>query len=176
MTLNFFPDPITFAQVNIAAGATFGVYPASGLVPGYTGLVLPPDPFAPGPPAAYRFPRMNTRQMVFLNTGGNPVLFGSNYGSSVTTTPSPFGSGPPIGTGGGAVNPTEGLNCTRIPAGASLSIDLDTFERRGNFDPSVPVSIVSSVVSTPVTVLFFFGIGGLAGQVDITYVNTFGAF
>jgi hypothetical protein len=174
--LNFFPAPITFAQANVAAGATFAVYPTSGPGgPAYNGLALPPNPFVVFP-TAYSFPRMNTRQMVFLNTGGNPILFGVHYYQTTGTVPSPFGSSPPIATGPGNVNPVEGFNCTRLPAGASLSIDLDTFERRGSFNPSEPNNMGGNTGGFPTSAPFFFGIGGLSGQVDITYINTFGAF
>jgi hypothetical protein len=176
MATSYFPQIIQFAQVNIAAGATFGCFPTNGN-PGapYTGLVLPPDPFVVVP-TEYRFPRMNTRQMVFLNVGGNPVLFGTAYANDAITVFAPFGPGQQISTALGQFGPSEGINCTRLPAGASLSIDLDTYERRGNFDPTMPLNIGAQTASPPVMIPFFFGIGGLAGQVDITYVNTYGAF
>ena len=175
-TLSFYPAPITFAQANIAVAATFAVYPTAGPGgPQYSGAVLPPNPFVVFP-TAYSFPRQNTRQVVMLNTGGNPILFGVYFAQDSAGVPSPFGSGPPIGTGLGRINPTEGFNCTRIPAGASLSIDLDTYERRGGFDVTTGNSLPATYGSFPCSILFFFGIGGLVGQVDITYINTYGAF
>lgn len=174
-SLSFYPSPITFSQVNIIPGATFCCFPTSGAGgPQYSGGVLPPNPFVVFP-TAYNFPRQNTRQLVMLNTGGNPVLFGVHFAGTQAVLPQPFGSGPPLATGGGNVNPVEGFNCTRIPAGASLTIELDTFERRGSFDPTV-VLPGGSTGETPVSIMFFFGIGGLVGQVDITSINTYGAF
>lgn len=136
----------------------------------------------------FQFPQANTRQIVILNTGNNPLLFGLSAYPDAASMPgeSTVGLGVPYAlpnafyptSSGPGPNPTEGDNCTRIPAGASLSIDLLSFEERGNFTPISPLSFgASSVLKAAFpTYLIFFGSVGGDTTADITYVNKFGSF
>ena len=66
----------------------------------------------------------------------------------------------------------EGNNCARIPVGGSLSIDLLSYQERGNFRP-----VSGFLTAYPVYTIFFGATGaGLDSQVSITYVNKLGAF
>ncbi len=117
-------------------------------------------------------PYSNTRQMVILNTGVNPLLFGVLYLPNATTWPSTFG-----GTGP-AVVPVEGGNCTRIPAGGSLTLDLGSLQDRGNmavpgFDTAAPV--VPAPGEFPFSLIFFSSLVGPTTG-DITYVNRLGLY
>lgn len=163
-------DPITFARVITNQAAHLWVFPTN---PAQTLL---------------RFPASNTRQIIILNTGGNPLLFGIERYDSATALPGPPGVAPPDNVpytmpaltipqaaGPGPV-PLEGGNCTRIPVGGSLSIDLLSFEERGNFNPIVPGTMIAvSSTAFPVSLLFFGAVGGDT-TADITYVNKLGTF
>jgi hypothetical protein len=135
-----------------------------------------------------RWPGSNTRQIVILNRGSNPLLFGITAYSDLASLPgeATVGSGPPYALpaltfpqalGAGPV-PIEGTNCTRIPTGASFTLDLLPFQERGNMTP-VPLSnsslILASQTAYPTYLIFFGAVGGDT-TADITYVNTFGAF
>jgi hypothetical protein len=138
----------------------------------------------------FQFPTSNTRQIVVLNTGNSPLLFGlqaypdssSLPGEATVGIPGgvpyalPFATYP-FAVGAGPV-PVEGDNCTRIPAGASFSIDLLSFEERGNFVPISTQAFGSSTLQKTAypTYLIFFGSVGGDTTADITYVNKFGRF
>jgi hypothetical protein len=117
-------------------------------------------------------PNSNTRQIVVLNTGINPLLFGVLYLASTSDWPSTFG-----GTGP-AVVPIEGGNCTRVPAGGSLTIDIGSLQDRGNmgvpgFNTAAPVVPLSG--EFPFSLIFFSSLTGPTTG-DITYVNRLGVF
>jgi hypothetical protein len=135
-----------------------------------------------------RWPGSNTRQIVILNRGNNPLLFGITTYSDIASLPGqatvlagvPYALPAltfPQALGPGPV-PTEGSNCTRIPVGASFTLDLLPFQERGNMTP-VPLSSSSLILASQTaypTYLIFFGAVGGDTTADITYVNTFGAF
>ena len=118
-------------------------------------------------------PFANTREMVILNRGTNPVLFGVEFYSDASTWPTTFG-----GTGP-ALSLSEGLNCTRIPAGASLTISLGAYQERGNFNlvayntaaPGVPLAS-----EFPLSLITFASTAAGATTVDITYIAKLGQF
>lgn len=135
-----------------------------------------------------RFPASNTRQIIILNTGNNPLLFGIERYDTITSLPGPPGVGLPIGvpytmpaitfptaSGAGPV-PNEGGNCTRIPVGGALTVDIGSFEERGNFEPAVS-SLFPGALTTAfsVSLIFFSAVGGDT-TADLTYVNKFGTF
>lgn len=117
-------------------------------------------------------PNSNTRQMVILNTGVNPLLFGVLFLPDTLSWPSTFGGA------GGAVVPIEGGNCTRVPAGGALTLELGSLQERGNmgvsnFNTAAPV--VPGVGEFPFSLIFFSSLTGPT-TADITYVNRLGAF
>lgn len=139
------------------------------------------------PQSAFRFPSSNTRQIVILNTGNNALLFGLVAISSQALLPSAtvLGVGIPYAfpaasyplAAAGAFPVTEGDNCTRIPAGASFSVDLLSFQERGNFFPIAGTDPTLQATAYPVYLIFFGA--ATAGQettADITYVNKLGLF
>jgi hypothetical protein len=162
-------DPIEFAFVSTHLGLN--------------AWVLPTNPAQ----TTFKFPASNTRQIVILNTGGNPLLFGFKTYDTESVLPSSavIGTAEPYAfnvlqyttAAGGAIVPVEGDNCARIPIGASLTIDLRSFQERGSMSPipNNPVSAAFAPLSYPVYLLFFSSIGGDT-TADITYVNTFGIF
>jgi len=131
------------------------------------------------------WPSSNTRQIVILNTGNNPLLFGLISYPDGGSFPNggglgiPYELGPayPFSTGPGPV-PVEGDNCTRIPAGASFSLDLLPYQERGNFVPISPNVVGYATVGKtafPTYLIFFSSVGGNT-TADLTYVNKFGTF
>lgn len=132
----------------------------------------------------FRFPSSNTRQIVILNTGGNPLLFGTVVIATEASLPASnnpgVAAGVPYGfdvalyttANGGPILPVEGNNCTRIPVGASLSVDLASFGERGNF---TPVPGAAGTLGYPAALIFFGAVGGDTNA-DITYINTLGTF
>jgi hypothetical protein len=137
----------------------------------------------------FAFPGSNTRQVVILNTGSNPLLFGLKVFTAQSQLPSAtvLGSGVPFAfpaasyplaaSAGFAV--VEGDNCTRIPIGGSLSIDLLPYQERGNFSPipGTPLNTSLQATAYPLYLLFFGATGvGADTTADITYVNKLGAF
>jgi hypothetical protein len=158
------PSPLTFAyaRTNIAVAAW--VFPTN---------------FAQ---IRYEFPGSNTRQIVVLNTGINPILFGQQAFPSEAALPSStvLGLGVPYAfpnaiytaAAGAGFVVQEGDNCTRIPVGGSLSIELLSFQERGNFHP-----VNGFLTAYPVYTIFFAATGaGLDSQVSITYVSKLGTF
>ena len=71
-------------------------------------------------------------------------------------------------------NTTQTVFCARLPVGASISIDLGSYEQRGSFNP-IPSTNPLGFVSYPTTLMFFGAVGGDT-TADITYINTFGTF
>ena len=132
----------------------------------------------------FLFPSSNTRTIVILNTGLNPLLFGSVTMATEASLPAsnnpgvaagvPYGFDVAVFTSanGGPIAPTEGNNCTRIPVGASLSIDLAEYGQRGNF---TPVAGPNGVLGYPASLIFFGAVGGDT-TADITYISPLGAF
>jgi hypothetical protein len=131
------------------------------VIPVKTGSTIAALPFA------------NTREMVILNRGTNPVLFGVEFYSSTSVWPSTFG-GP-----GGALTLTEGLNCTRIPAGASLTLNLGAYQERGNFNLAAyntAAPVVPLASEFPLSLITFASTAAGATTVDITYITKLGQF
>lgn len=132
----------------------------------------------------FAFPASNTRQIVILNTGGNPLLFGFQvfYSEADLLSSTLVGTAVPYAfdnlffplANAAALVPNEGSNCARLPVGASISIDLGSYEERGSFNP-IPSTSPLGFISYPTTLLFFSAVGGDT-TADITYVNTFGTF
>ena len=158
-------NPLLYAFVNVTAPAPvpvpatqLPVVPAGGIPQGFASL-----PFS------------NTRSITVLNTGGNPLLFGSVYLPDQTQWPIGWG-----GTGPGII-PLEGFNCARIPVGASMTLDVGSFQERGNmgfgstnaFDTAAPT--LPTADQFPITIIFFSAIGGPTTGV-VTYVNKLGLF
>jgi hypothetical protein len=118
------------------------------------------------------FPHANTRQIVILNTGVNPLLFGLDFIDTQTGWPSTFGGAGP------AISIVEGGNATRVPAGGSLTIDIGSLQDRGNmgvpnFDTAAPAP--PSAVEFPFSLIFFSSLVG-ATTADVTYVNRLGQY
>jgi hypothetical protein len=151
-----------FCQVTTAAAS-------APIVPSQ---ILPPP--GPGTPSGIgNFPFGNTRTIVILNTGGNPLLFSVTTYSQQSLWPSNLG-----GTGA-ALNLTEGFNATRIPVGASLSIDLGSYQERGNFttagfNQAAPVPPPPSAF--PFNLITFASTAAGVTTADITYIARLGAF
>lgn len=136
---------------------------------------------------AFRFPSSNTREVMILNTGANPLLVGLFTASSEAALPSATVTGLsfpyafsnvqfPLAAGGIAtIVPSEGDNCTRVPVGASLILTLGAFEQRGCFSPAITVDPTDRTLSYPLYLLFFSSVVG-ATTADLTYMNTFGQF
>ena len=132
----------------------------------------------------FAFPASNTRQIVILNTGGNPLLFGFQVFNSEADLPSStlVGTAAPYAFNNlffpqanvAALVLNEGNNCARLPVGASISIDLGSYEERGSFNP-IPSTNPLGYISYPTTLMFFGAVGGDT-TADITYINTFGTF
>lgn len=133
---------------------------------------VPVIPVTTGSPIA-ALPFANTRQIVMLNRGTNPVLFSVIPVGSQAAWPSTFGGA------GSALTVIEGLNSTRIPAGASLTIDLGSYQERGNFflpayNTGAPVTPAASVF--PMSLITFASTAAGVTTVDITYIAKLGQF
>ena len=161
--------PITFAYAATNSAVAAWVFPTNR------------------PQNTFRFPNSNTRQIVILNTGANALLFGLVSVGSQALLPSAvvLGVGIPYAfpaatyplAAAGTFPVTEGETCTRIPAGASFSVDLLSFQERGNFYPIEGTDPTLQPTAYPLNLIFFGA--ATAGQettADITYVNTLGLF
>ena len=157
MGFTFTPSTISFAGVNVVAGAT--TYPTVGAAP----IVWPA-----APATNINFPKANCRQIVILNTGATTLYFGSIFVRTFADLPSPFNPA------SGPIVPAVSANCTIIPGGASLSIALEPFEKRGQFDPG-NVTITAATFE-PLTLIYFAAPGAGAGTATLTYINTTGPF
>jgi hypothetical protein len=149
---SFVVQPFTFGKVTAAVGGV--------ALP----LVVPSNIAA--------LPYANTRQIVILNTGVNPLLFGVQFCSTQADWPSNFGGA------GAAIVPVEGFNCTRVPAGGSLTLDIGSLQDRGNMgvpnlDTAAPVP--PGPVEFPFTLIFFSSLVGPT-TADVTYVNRLGLY
>ena len=126
-----------------------------------------------GPPFNAQVPLANTRTMIVLNTGANPLLVGFYYMDNINQWPAAFG-----GVGPNII-PTEGANCVRLPAGSSLTYELGSYEERGNMSfvsaTPVPPVIVPVVALFPFSLLFFSSLTGPT-TAYITYINRLGAY
>lgn len=134
----------------------------------------------------FRFPPSNTSQIVILNRGLNPLLFGVYTAGSAANLPGSVavGAGAPYGLPAGlfptapvgAIVPVEGSNCVRIPIGGALTVDCGSFSERGNFTP-IPQTIFPQLQGTafPVYMIFFSAVGGDTSA-DITYISQLGIF
>ena len=122
--------------------------------------------------APVTLPAANTRQIVILNTSVNPILFSVIVISEQSNWPATFG-----GTGP-ALTLTEGVNCTRIPAGASLTIDLGSYQERGSFQlgPNYAPPAVPLASEFPTSLMTFASTAAGVATADITYVNKYGQF
>lgn len=158
--------PLIYASISVTV-------PEPGSVPA---TQLPKVPAAQPVLSGYAvLPVSNTRSVTVLNTGGNPLLFGSIYVPDQSQWPVTWG-----GTGPGVI-PIEGSNCARIPVAASLTIDIGSFQDRGNmgfgstsaFNTAVPT--LPPATEFPITVIFFSSIGGNTTG-TVTYVNRLGQF
>lgn len=144
--------PMTFGRVTAAVGA----------------VSLP----VVAPATVASLPHANTRQIVILNTGVNPLLFGLEFFATQSSWPSTFGGA------GAPILPVEGGNCTRIPAGGSLTIDIGSLQDRGNMgvpnlDTAAPVPPGSG--EFPFSLIFFTSLVGPT-TADVTYVNRLGQY
>ena len=159
-------NPISFAYVATNLAAHAWVFPTN---PAQTQL---------------RLPSSNTSQMVILNTGAKPLLFGALIANSeadlISSTvigvaaPYAFDNAVWTNAAAAAIVPSEGSNCTRITIGGSLTVDLGSFQQRGSYSP-VPSANSFAPLSYPSTIIFFSAVGGDT-TADITYINTFGIF
>jgi hypothetical protein len=163
------PRSITFAYVATNLGMYGWVFPTN---PTQTEILLPAS---------------NTRQMIILNTGSRPLLFGvvvaekeaDLVSSNVLGVGAPyaFSNASFLTAAAAGIVPNEGGNCTRVPVGGSLSVELGSFEQRGSYSP-IPATHPTaglSKLSYPSTIVFFSAVGGDT-TADITYINTFGIF
>lgn len=137
--------------------------------------IVPSKVIPPGPAISTRaaWPFGNTRQMVILNRGTNPILFSVELFPTPADWPSNFG-----GTGP-ALTLTEGYNATRIPAGGALTVDLGSYQERGdfsspNFDTAAPVVPLASYF--PFNFISFASTTAGATSADITYIARLGQF
>ena len=117
---------------------------------------------------AYNFPKANTRQVVIYNNGANTIYFGFHPALVYAKLP------PPWNPAGAAVVATIGATVQVLPVGASFSLDLETYEHRGNFDPQEPT--VSNAEFVPTTILFFAAAAGVNASAIVSYFNTYGPF
>ena len=148
-TVTFYTSPIIFGSATVA-GAGAIAYPINA--------------------GGYAYPRANTRTMIIYNSGANPLLVGNIPIQIATQLPAgvpPAGFTPQGGTALAPV-PSAGGNCTIVPAASALTLDLGTYEERGNMDPTQTPFIVCS--------LFFFSATGGATTAVITYKNVLGRF
>lgn len=122
--------------------------------------------------AVVAVPFSNTRQIVILNTSLNPILFSVMLYKTQSAWPSNLGGA------GGVLTVTEGVNSARIPAGASLTIDLGSFQERGNYQlgPSYTPPAVPPAIEFPLSLLCFASTAAGIATADITYVNKLGQF
>jgi hypothetical protein len=157
MAFTFSPAIISFAGVEVVAGAV--TYPTTGAAP----IVWP----AP-PTSNINFPKANCRQMVILNTGATTIYFGSIFVQTYAQLPAPFNPA------AGLPSPLVGGNCTPITAGSSLSIELEPFEKRGQFDPGL--NAITPTSFEPLTLIFFAAPPATNAYATITYINTTGPF
>ena len=157
MALTFSPGIISYAGVSVTAGNV--QFPTLGAGP----IVSPA-----APTSNINFPKANCRQVVILNTGGTTLWFGSFFVDQFSTLPLPFN---PAGI---AIAPLLGFNCTAIPAGGSFSLELDTFQRRGDFDPGLGAITASNF--NPLTLMFYSSPPATNATATITYINTNGPF
>jgi hypothetical protein len=162
MSATFTSQVFEFCQVETAAAGA-PVVPSK--------IVPPPGPGTPSTFAAWPFG--NVRQMVILNRGANPLLFGVEFFKIPTDWPSNFGGAGP------ALVLTEGFNCTRIPAGGSLTIDLGSYQERGDFtspgfNTAAPVVPLASYF--PFNFISFASTAAGVTNADIFYVARMGQF
>lgn len=153
MPINFTFNPkiLDYAAANVVAGAV--TYPSIG-----------------GLGVNYLFPKANTRQVTILNTGGTTLWFGSRFADIWGQVPPPFN---PAGVG---IIPGLGINCTAIPAGASFTLELETFERRGQFDPNGGFAPWNQADFQVSTFIFFAAPPATNASCVVTYVSTNGPF
>ena len=144
MPITFSPAVISYATATVVAGNV--VYPVLG--------------------AGNNFPKANCRQVVILNTSAATLYFGFYFAPDWAALPTPFN---PAGAPLAAV---IGANCSSIPAGGSFSLDLETYQNRGNFDPLG----LTATNFVPTTVMFFSGAPATSPTATIQYINTYGAF
>ena len=160
MSATFTSQVFDFCQVTTAAA----------------GVPIVPTKIDPGtgvPDTMAAWPFGNTRQMVILNRGVNPILFGVDFFLTPADWPSNFG-----GTGP-ALTLTEGFNCTRIPAGGSLTIDLGSFQERGDFSApgfNTAAPVVPLLSYFPFNFISFASTAAGATNADIFYVARMGQF
>jgi len=157
MPLTFSPAIISYAGVSVTAGNV--QFPTIGAA----AIVWPA-----APTSNINFPKANCRQMVILNTGGTTLYFGSIFVDRFSALPPPFN---PAGVG---IIPVLGGNCTAIPSGGSFSLELDTFQRRGDFDPGF--FAITGTTFNPLTLMFYSAPPVTNAAATITYINTNGPF
>jgi hypothetical protein len=146
-------------------GVTFSpAYASQALASVVAGAVAYPITAGTG---IYNLPKANTRQLVIYNNGANTIYFGFHPALVYAKLP------PPWNPAGAAIVATVGATVQILPVGASFSLDLETYEHRGNFDPQDPV--VTSAQFVPTTILFFASAGVDASAV-VSYYNSYGSF
>jgi len=153
-------QPLTFGEVNV-------------LVPGTAYLPVRPGTLATA------LPLDNCNTVTVLNTGGNPMLFGSYYLDLQSNFPSTLNGVATVGGTGPAIFPQVGFNCTVVPAGASVTFTVGSYQERGNMTLPVNYTIgVTGVPSTlffPMSLIFFSSTGGPTTGV-VTYSNRLGFY
>ena len=159
----FSPAILSYAGANVVAGNV--VYPTIGGA-AIVWPTVPPNP--PNPVSNINFPKANCRQIIVLNTGATTLYFGSIFVQAFADLPTPFNPANP------AITPVLNGNCTTIPAGGSLSIELEVFEKRGQFDPG-NVAITGATFE-PITLIYFSAPPATNASAAITYINTTGPF
>ncbi len=148
-TVSFYVSPLTFASATVG-GAGAIAYPVNA--------------------GGYAYPKANTRTMIIYNSGANPLLVGNIPIRLATQLPAgAFPNGfTALGGTAAAPVPSAGGNCTIVPAASALTLDLGTYEERGNMDPEQIPFITCA--------LFFFSATGGATTAVITYKNVLGRF
>ena len=152
-----YKSPFNFAKVSTVAGA----------------VTLPYFDTGGAGPFNAQMPLANTRTIIMLNTGGNPLLAGMKFFDTQADWPTAFG-----GTGPNII-PVEGNNCVQVPAGSTLTYELGSYQERGNMSFISPVPIPPVVVPTvdlfPFTLIFFSSLVGPT-TAYVTYINKLGVF
>jgi len=152
-----YSSPFNFARADAVVGAVTLPYFDNGV----------------GPPYDAQMPLANTRTIIMLNTGGNPLLAGMKFIGTQADWPTAFG-----GTGPNII-PVEGNNCVQVPAGSTLTYELGSYQERGNMSFISPVPIPPVITPTvdlfPFTLIFFSSLVGPT-TAYVTYINKLGVF
>lgn len=153
-------QPLTFGQINVTVAGT-AYLPVR---PGTLEVALPQD---------------NCNQITVLNTGSNPMLFGSYYLTLIANFPATLNGVPTVGGAGPSIFPQVGFNCTIVPVGSSMTVTVGSYQERGNM--TLPIGYTIGVTGLPpggffpVSLIFFSSTGGPTTGV-VTYSNRLGFY